>query len=152
MLKHLKPLKCLSVGSLLAAFALSGCALNFEAYQRDTVRLTPVQECAIGFDLAQQIYKRVSLKDATILAPLRKSGCETHAINYLRQAGFKIDGREQEDGFEVVISESGDFEVMAVATVGKGLKLSRSYQLAETGVYPASGVSVLALPAGARLK
>jgi hypothetical protein len=152
MSKSIKLRRGLWAASLLASFAVSGCATNFETYQKDAPHLTSVQECAIGYDLAQQIYKRVSLKNATILAPVRQSGCESHAINYLRQAGFKIDGREQKDGFKVAVTETGDFEVTALATVGKGLKLSRRYQLAETGVFPASGVTVLALPEGAVLK
>lgn len=138
--------------ALIMVLAITGCTSNFEPFSMASPRMTPVQECAIGYDLAQQIYTHVSLKETVIIAPRRKTGCETYAIAYLQQAGFKIDDRGARGGFEVEVVKSDSFVVTATAVVGERLKLSRNYELAETGVYAVSDVTILELPAFAELR
>ena len=139
--------------ALAMVLAISGCTSNFEPFGGVAFsRMTPVQECAIGYDLAQQIFTHVSLTETVIIAPPRKTGCETYAITYLQQAGFRVDDRGTRGGFEVEIIEGDDFVVTATAVVGARLKLSRNYELAETGVYAVSDVAILELPAFAELR
>ncbi|MDX8355398.1 hypothetical protein [Cognatiyoonia sp. IB215182] len=139
--------------ALIMVLAITGCTSNFEPFSMASPpRMTPVQECAIGYDLAQQIYTHVSLTETVIIAPRRKTGCETYAIAYLQQAGFKIDDRGARGGFEVEVVKSSSFVVTATAVVGERLKLSRNYELAETGVYGVSDVTILELPAFAELR
>lgn len=130
----------------------AACTSSFEPFNTDAPRLTPVQECSIGYDLAQQIYRNVSLIKTVIIAPSKKTNCETYALKYLQAAGFKIDDRKTTGGFDVELVDREGFVVTATATVGERLKISRDYQTAETGVYAASDVAILELPAEAVLR
>lgn len=106
-------------------------------------RLTQAQNCAIGFDMAREIHNRVSLRQTVFLAPPRASDCERHALNYLRQAGFRID----ESGiggasFDIRVDRVDADMVSVVATIGDSLRISRSYNPVRTGVIAASAISV----------
>lgn len=114
-----------------------------------TARVSEVQACAIGYDLAQAIHKTVSLKRTVLLAPRRASACERHTLEYLRRAGFRIDARKEGAGARLAISidqagrdAQGQTRVSAVAAIGSDLRIARPYRLARTGVYAAGPVSV----------
>ncbi|WP_424624557.1 hypothetical protein [Achromobacter marplatensis] len=148
MLKQLnaKPL-CPTVALVL----LSACALQIpDLASRQDLRLTPVQTCAIGYDLAAQIYRRVVLSKTVIIPGARPSACEAHTLTYLRRAGFKIDETAPGPAMTVDLNSGNDGSVAAIATVGGKLRLGRSYRLAHTGVYPQGAVSFITLPDGAR--
>jgi len=136
----------------LTIATLSACTTNFQSFDSAEPRLTPVQECAIGYDLAQQIYRHIELSETVIIAPSKQTNCETYALKYLQQAGFRIDDRETKGGFDVALSTVDHFGVRATATVGERITIARTYELAETGVYAASNISVMQLPSYAALR
>lgn len=131
---------------------LSACTSNFQSLDGAKPRLTAVQECAIGYDLAQQIFRHINLSETVIIAPSKQSNCETYTLKYLQQAGFRIDDRETEGGFDVALNPVDHFVVRATASVGKSVTIARTYELAETGVYAVSNTSVMQLPSYAALK
>ena len=106
-------------------------------------RLTDAQNCAIGFDMAREIHNRVSLRQTVLLAPSRANECERHALDYLRQAGFRIDEMGLGGAsFDIRIDRIDADTVSAVASIGESLRISRSYSPVRTGVIAASAVSV----------
>ena len=131
---------------------------------RQDVQLTPVQTCAIGYDLAAQIYKRVVLSKTIIIPGSRPTGCEAHTLTYLKRAGFKIDETAPGPAMTIDLSAGEAGHVAAIATItmtgvamtgvilgGAGsLRIARTYRLAETGVYPQGAVSFITLPDGAK--
>lgn len=149
MLKQLNA-KPLSLAVALGALAACGDLQIPDLASRQDLRLTPVQTCAIGYDLAAQIYKRVVLSNTIIIPGARPSACEAHTLTYLRLAGFKIDETAPGPAMTVDLSAGNDGSVAAIATVGGSLRLARSYRLANTGVYPQGAVSFITLPEGAR--
>ncbi len=118
---------------------LSGTSLTAAG---DT-RLTEAQACAIGYDLAREMHGRVSIGRTVLVAPKRMSSCEGHALEYLRRAGFRIDGAGL-GGTEFCIRVTGiDREtVSAVAEIGGDLRIARPYLPVRTGVVPVGPVSV----------
>lgn len=142
----------LPIAAAVCASLLAGCTTEFQAYDQNEARLTPVQQCAIGYDMSREIFRHVELTETIIIAPDRKSACETYALQYLRQAGFAIDDRGSRHGFDIAVTQSDIGHVDAVATVGGTIKLARSYELAETGVYATSATTLLQLSASARAR
>lgn len=114
--------------------------------------LTPLQNCAIGYDLAKQIFDRVTLSQTVIVPARRPTECEAYTVRYLRRAGFAIDENGVAPPMEVEIVSASDGTIIAVATVGGRLKLTRQYAPAAEGVYPRSAVTFLELPPGAKLQ
>ena len=130
---------------LLCILLLAGCGGigHHGPHIGRTPQVTGVQACAIGYDLAQQIYQRVSLRRTVILAPHRATGCETHALEYLRRAGFRIDETGQGGArFNIGLSRLDPEIISAVAWIGDDLRIARSYRPARTGVIAAGPVSV----------
>ena len=106
-------------------------------------RLTEVQACAIGFDLAREVHERVALRRTVLLAPGRENSCERHALEYLRRTGFRIDETGQGGvSFDISIDRMEDGDVAAVAEIGGSLRISRMYTPVQTGVLAASAVTV----------
>lgn len=103
------------------------------------------QACAIGYDLAQQIYKTVSLRETIIIAPKRQTECERWSLQYLKLAGFAIDETQKAETFDVTLTPAEGTNIAAVATIGAGLKIARVYKPGDAGVYPITDVSILAL-------
>jgi len=143
---------------LSLVLGLSGCVqsvpgtLSFASTARDDVHLSPVQNCAIGYDLSKQVYDRVVLSEAVIVPARRPTACESYTLEYLRRAGFAIDETANRAPLEVMLSRSEEGHILAVATIGGKMRLTRPYQAAPEGVYPKGAVSFQALPEGARLK
>ena len=143
---------------LCLVFGLSGCVqsspgtLNFAGGARADVQLSPAQNCAIGYDLSKQVYDRVVLSEAVIVPGRRPTACEAYTLEYLRRAGFAIDETANRAPLEVMLSRSEEGHILAVATIGGTMRLTRPYQAAPEGVYPKGAVSFQALPEGARLK
>ena len=126
--------------------------------------VSEAQACAIGYDLARAIHDTVSLRRTVIVAPKNAGPCERHALNYLRLAGFRIDdnaGTYQISGNETPVGVTLDIEltrfggssagggdtVSAVARLGRGLTIARSYRPAHTGVIALRPVSIQHLDA-----
>lgn len=140
----------------LLTLSLSACSQSSNRFMlAGDMPVSDVQECAIGYDLSQQIYTRVRLTTTTIVAPRRESTCEDYAMQYLALAGYQVDrtgtARESET-FDIELIPREPNQILAVASIGDDLRMSRVYSLAERGVYPASPVSVLAMPANARYR
>ena len=144
---------------------LSGCAGGIPAHHgergtlgtrsasREMVRLTAAQECAVGYDLARQIYETVSVNGTPIRLARSAGGCSRHAAEYLRRAGFAVTenatGKDQfgistfarhieGDGAD---GSSGGF--VAVARL-PGLVVTRAYRPGDGGVYALSPATVRA--------
>ena len=127
-------------------------AFNGTGGSRTVISITPaqvsaVQACAIGYDLAQTIHATISLRRTILLAPPRASDCETHTLGYLRQAGFKInDGGQSGASFRISLDRAGGDRrgqiVSAVAEIGDGLRISRTYRPMPTGVVAHGPVSI----------
>ena len=131
-------------GSLFAAsLMLAACAqgafpaLTTQSSAVERVQLSEPQSCAIGYDLARSIYDALPAGRTEIGIREASGDCERHAIEYLRRAGFAI----SETGgipFTVETRALGPVEVLAVGRVGDSLSVSRIYELAPMGAYPAT--------------
>ena len=84
--------------SLMGFAFLSGCAEvpstsgpNWGQPPREQVKLTAAEECAIGYDLAEQVYRQVKVTDTVIKVSPRLGACGEHAVKYLRKAGYGVD-------------------------------------------------------------
>ncbi|MBD1202668.1 MAG: hypothetical protein H9533_00910 [Rhodobacteraceae bacterium] len=138
---------------------LSGCAGGIPAHHgergtlgtssasREMVRLTPAQECAVGYDLAQQIYETVSVNGTPIRLARSAGGCSRHAAEYLRRAGFAVTenatGKDQ-FGISTFMAESGEGSGGGFIAVARlpGFVVTRAYRPGDGGVYALSPVSV----------
>ena len=118
----------------------------------DDAQLTPVQACAIGYDLSKEIYDRVVLREAVVVPARRPTGCEAYTLKYLRQAGFAIDETANAAPLDIQVTDAGEGAVIVAATVGGELRLSRVYATAAEGVYPKSAVSFQRVPRGAKVR
>jgi len=161
----------LLLGGLLAGCATQGngdgsLASLFASKDRQEVVVSRAQACAIGYDLARAIHDTVSLRRTVIVAPKRAGPCERHALNYLRLAGFRIDQgtgkntgaaqkpagvsldieltRFDRGGFDAADNStgSGGDTVSAVARLGRGLVIARSYRPVYSGVVALGPVSI----------
>ncbi|WP_170565613.1 hypothetical protein [Ruegeria atlantica] len=136
---------------LLCVNLLAGCAgsgghgsgTGTVTFSGGTARVSDVQACAIGYDMARQIHDRVSLRRTVLLAPPRATACEAHALEYLRRAGFRIDTTGQGGTrINIALSRPEPEIISAVARIGDDLRIARSYQPARTGVVAAGPVSI----------
>jgi|GEM_PF-482594 len=139
--------------SLMGLAFLIGCAEvpsmsgpNWGQPPREQVKLTPAEECAIGYDLAEQVYRQVKVTDTVIKVSPRLGGCGEHAVKYLRKAGYGVDEtakKAEPHHFSIETYEDKDTGgVFATAHLPR-LRLSRSYRRGGTGVYPLSSVNIV---------
>lgn len=142
-------------GGLVAGAVLAGCAGTIPATTRMANDLTPVQSCAIGYDMARTIHQSIALRDTVLIAANKTSDCEEQALRYLRLAGFAVDESGQKDArraLDIEVTDGDGSQVTVVATVAGNLRIARQYRLADTGVYAASAPSIVKLPSGYRRK
>lgn len=144
-------------------FVLAGCTggvpihmgtsatARFEPQSRELVSLTPAQECAVGYDLARQVYQTVSVNGTPIRVGAAAGGCTRHAAEYLRRAGFAVTenatGKGQFGISTYAMASAGESDGAAVGSfiaVARlpGFVVTRAYRPGEGGVYPMSPVSV----------
>lgn len=139
--------------SLMGLTVLIGCAEvpsmsgpNWGQPPREQVKLTPAEECAIGYDLAEQVYRQVKVTDTVIKVSPRLGACGEHAVKYLRKAGYGVDEtakKAEPHHFSIETYEDKDTGgVFATAHLPR-LRLSRSYRRGGTGVYPLSSVNIV---------
>ncbi|WP_299083372.1 hypothetical protein [uncultured Ruegeria sp.] len=136
-------------GLLAAGAILSGCATSIPMITQASEDLTPVQSCAIGYDMARTIHRSISLRDTVVIAANKTSDCEKHALRYLRLTGFAVDESGQKNArkaLDIEVMDESDGAVTVVATVAGNLRIARSYRLAEQGVYASSAPSIVQLP------
>ena len=149
---HVSPRGYFHLSALLLCSALmAGCTtgipaanspLGFPAFAR-VPQVSEAQACAIGYDLARAIHDRISLRRVVILAPPRATPCARHALAYLRRAGFRIDETGQGGTrFDVTLTRLDADTITAIALIGDGLRITRSYQPVRTGVQAQGPVSV----------
>lgn len=138
---------------LTLCLSLTACAdfENLTMSREQNIKLTPLQNCAIGYDLAKQIYDRVVLSKTIIVPGRRQSECEKYTLEYLKRVGFIIDEQADIPAMTVTLTAGEDGGVYAVANVGGRLRLGRLYQPASEGVYPKSGVTFFQVPSDATL-
>ena len=149
---HVSPRGYFHLSALLLCSALmAGCTtgipaanspLGFPAFAR-VPQVSEAQACAIGYDLARAIHDRISLRRVVILAPPRATPCARHALAYLRRAGFRIDETGQGGTrFDITLARLDADTITAIALIGDGLRITRSYQPVRTGVKAQGPVSV----------
>ncbi len=138
----------------------------FVSNDRQEVVISEAQACAIGYDLARAIHDTVSLRRTVIIAPKQAGPCERHALNYLRLAGFRIDQgattntrtAQRPAGVNLDIElvrfagegpsalsggkAPGGDTVSAVARLGRGLTIARSYRPVHSGVIAVGPISI----------
>lgn len=142
-----RPHRPASILLLGTALLLAGCAdmsgSTARPFLTSNANVTPVQACAIGYDLARQIHDRVSPRRTVLLAPSRATTCEAHALAYLRRAGFRIDETGQGGArFTIALAQIDPETLSAVARIGDALTIARTYRPARTGVVAIGPVSV----------
>jgi len=158
--------------ALSGLLALSGCSGGFGGFggfggdglfeparfnrtggRRLAFSITPatvsdVQACAIGYDLARAIHATVSLRQTVLVRPARASECETHALHYLRRAGFRVNDLKNGAGAPLTIAldragrDRAGPVISAVATIGADLRIARTYRPVTTGVMAAGPIAV----------
>lgn len=129
----------------------SAAMARVEPQSRELVSLTPAQECAVGYDLARQVYQTVSVNGTPIRVGATAGGCTRHAAEYLRRAGFAVTenatGKGQFGISTYAMASAGESDgaatgsFIAVARL-PGYVVTRAYRPGEGGVYPVSPVSV----------
>jgi hypothetical protein len=136
--------------------SVSGCTISdgdgfASGLATARANLTPVQECAISYDLAVNIHKVISPRGTTIYARKAQSSCEARTLEYLRQSGFAIDQTTAKPPFKISIHRVNFDTVHVSANVADGYVVSRSYQPVEQGVIPLAGISVMNVPSSVRV-
>lgn len=139
---------------VMAAFTLSACVSNGTGWALQgpnrTTGLTDAQSCAVGYDLAQQVYQRVSLRSTTLIPSKSiKNSCERHMLTYLTKAGYRLDSSLKGEGMQVVITNLDHESIEARATISGGLQISRRYRLVRSGVVALTAPSIIQMPANA---
>ncbi len=138
----------LLIGSVLLVTACT--EINLQASPstkapREAAKVSEAQACAIGYDLAKQIYGLVDITNTTITMSPKLGSCATHAAHYLRKAGYGVDEtakRHQSDQFAIsTFSDKETGQIIATAYL-PGLKVSRAYKLGDAGVYATSPIDV----------
>ena len=128
---------CTDIGS----FAPSS---SFRA-PKETAKLLPAEECAVGYDLAQQVYRLVKVTNTTIVVSPKLGDCGKYAVKYLRKAGYAVDETPtQASAHQFAITTYVDKEtghVFATALL-PGIRLTRGYGRGTTGMYPLTPVDV----------
>ena len=131
----------------LALCLLAGCGGTYPALTAgswpERAALTPVQECAIGYDMARRIYELVRVRGTMIRLSPDLGDCGRHAARYLRRAGVAVDEtatRTEAPVFTLTTFETP--ETVIVTTSVPGMRLTRAYRRAESGVLPASGWTI----------
>ena len=154
----IRPILLMMVGAMVSACGgfsdgrYMDAPFNGTGGSRTVMSITPaqvstVQACAIGYDLAQTIHATISLRRTILLAPKRTSACERHTLNYLRKAGFQINDSDQSGAsFRIALDRAGGDRrgqiVSAIAEIGDGLRISRTYRPMPTGVMANGPVSI----------
>jgi hypothetical protein len=140
--------------SFVLCITLGACAeiQSSSSPNMQNIRLTALQNCAIGYDLAKQIYDRVVLNETIVVPGRNQSACEKYTLEYLKRSGFIIDEQANIPAMTVTLTAGDEGGVFAVADIGGRVRLGRLYQPAPQGVYPKSGITFFQLPEDAILR
>ena len=112
---------------------------------KETASLSKSQQCAIGYDLARQVYTLVEVNKTAIRLSPKLGGCGTHAARYLRKAGYAVDETASKPSahlFSIGTFEDKDTGSVFATAYLPGLRVTRAYSRGEDGVYPLSPVDV----------
>lgn len=136
--------------AIVALLGLTSCGPNASFVSTrataNKLALTPAQECAISYDMARQIYKKFAPSKTVIYAKNVETTCEERTLQYLADAGFRIDGTTKHPDFDVNLIRI-DFEtVHATANLHNRYTLTRSYQPTKAGVIALSPLSMMEIP------
>jgi hypothetical protein len=125
------------------ALALSACAeMPSTRSTADPAKVQDIHACAIGYDLARAVSRKINVRGTVLEVPTRQSACEVQMIHYLRLAGYAIEEVSGGRGFDVSLNQDESGAVQAVGKIGDTLTVSRQYRLAPTGVYALSDISI----------
>jgi hypothetical protein len=110
---------------------------------REAAVLTPVQDCAVGYDLARYIYETAKIDGTAVRVSETLGMCGQYAARYLRKAGFAVS--EDGKGANQFLIDTYDLPngsgFVATASL-PGLKVTRAYRRADGGVYALSPASL----------
>lgn len=128
------------------ALALGACAEMPSTRSAATpAKVQDIHACAIGYDLARAVSRKINVRGTVLDVPTRQTACEAQMIHYLRLAGYSIEEVPGSRGFDVSLNQDESGAVQAVGKVGNTLTVSRQYRLAPTGVYALSDISIFEL-------
>ena len=134
------------LGMCAAVSACSGASGGFapvSGRNMEMARLTPAQSCAIGYDMARQLYKVAQVSKTVIRVSPSLGTCGTWAAHYLRRAGFAVDETATRRDVYVFTVRTYEQDRTVIATAHlPGLRLTRAYRPTPFGVTPASGFAV----------
>ena len=134
----------------LALLFLSACGSNVPFINTDPqankLALTPAQECAISYDMARQIYKKFAPTKTIIYAKAPDTTCEKRTLQYLADAGFRIDGTTNHPEFNVELLRIDFDTIHATANLHNRFTLTRSYQPTRAGVIALTPLSMMEIP------
>lgn len=142
----LVPGLCLALAGCAGAGFTFGGAGRVSGSAGERASLTPAQECAIGYDMARQIYRLARVGDTVIRVSPDLGPCGRYAAQYLRQAGFAVDETAtRRDAYVFAVRTYEDPELQAVIATAAlpGLRLTRAYRRAGFGVTPASAFNII---------
>ena len=132
--------------SLAILASLSACAttsIPTSARNMETVTLNKAKSCAIGYDLSQHVYRHVDIAGTVIRLSPRLGECGKHAAHYLRRAGYAVDetATSHDVGlFSIQTFADSETDMLIARARLPEVTLTRSYRLADTGVYATSAV------------
>lgn len=132
-----------SFAILAALSACAGTSISTSARNMETVALNKAQSCAIGYDLSQHVYRHVDITGTVIRLSPKLGDCGNHAARYLRRAGYAVDetATARDVGlFSIQTFADPETDTVVARARLPEVTLTRSYQLAETGVYATSAV------------
>ena len=125
------------------ALVLSACGeMPSTRSSVDPAKVQNIHACAIGYDLARAVSRKINVRGTVLEVPTRQSACEAQMIHYLRLAGYSIEEVSGSRGFDVSLTQDESGAVQAVGKIGDTLTVSRQYRLAATGVYALSDISI----------
>ena len=141
------------IATLIVPVALSACAEvhglsgpNWGQMPKEQVALTKAEQCAIGYDMAQQVYKQIKVTGTVIKVSPKLGACGTYAVKYLRSSGYGVDETAKKPElhqFAIATYEDPDSGGVFATTHLPNLRLTRAYRRGETGVYPLTPVDVV---------
>ncbi len=138
----------IAASTIITACAPLGTGEITKSYRapRELVSLTPPQQCAVGYDMARQIYNLVEVNKAVISVSPKLGKCGKYAVKYLRKAGYAVDEsakRATRSMFSISTFENKEQAKIFATAYLPGIKLTRAYQRGANGVYPVSGFNLV---------
>ena len=138
----------IAAGTALTACAPLGTTEVTRNYHppKETVALTAAQQCALGYDMARQVYNLIEVNKTVISVSPKLGKCSKYAIKYLRKAGYAVDEsakRATPSMFSISTYEDKEQEKVFATAYLPSIRLTRVYQRGKGGMYPVSSFNLV---------